>query len=86
MRDGVIGKWFDIWFEDKQGILQVMRENMAADLNAGYDPDGKSIREQIEEYKQYKEQFEAKLDEFAGMDDKRVDRWCYYDLKKRGAI
>lgn len=36
--------WFDIWFADKQGMIDCMTRNMAADLEAGYDYFGNSIR------------------------------------------
>ena len=40
--------WFDIWFADKQGMIDCMIRNMAADLEAGYDYFGNSIRSQRE--------------------------------------
>lgn len=79
-------KWFEIWFEDKQSILAVMHQNMASDLDAGYDPQGHSIRKQIVDIEEYQMAFDRQMDAFKDMDDAKVNRWCYYDLKKRGAI
>ena len=78
--------WFEIWFQDKQSILETMIRNMAADLDAGYDFFGNCIRRQKEEIEKYKITFDAQMDLFKSMDDTAVARWCYYDLKKRGAI
>ena len=79
-------KWFEIWFEDKNNILECMVRNMQADLNAGYNPLGNSIKSQFAEIESYRKAIDAKLDEFSKMEDKAVNRWCYYDLKRRGAI
>ncbi|MBQ8218408.1 MAG: hypothetical protein IJZ79_03790 [Bacilli bacterium] len=78
--------WFEIWFEDKTSILNTMVSNMQADLNAGYDYFGTSITRQRQIIDMYKQQFDAELDSFKSMDDKQINRWCFYDMKKRGVI
>ena len=78
--------WFDIWFTDKQGMIDCMIRNMAADLEAGYDYFGNSIRSQREAIETYKAEFDRQVDEFKMMDEKQVNRWCFYDMKKRGVI
>lgn len=83
--------WFEMWFEDKKSILETMTRNMAADLAAGYDYFGTSIQKQIEDLNEYKHRFDAemeKLKDLSTCDDgeKKVNRWCYLDMKKRGAI
>lgn len=78
--------WFDLWFEDKQGMIATMTRNMAADLAAGYDYFGNSIAEQRRGIERYKADFDRQMDEFKTMDEAAVNRWCFYDLKKRGAI
>lgn len=78
--------WFDIWFEDKKSILDTMTRNMASDLAAGYDPSGKCIREQTEGIFAYKREFEAEMDGFKSITEEQVNRWCFYDMKKRGVI
>lgn len=85
-------KWFDIWYGDKESIIATMVQNMADDLNAGYDYFGKSIMEQRKMIEEYKAQFDAEYEMLKGIvlqyadGEKRVERWCYLDLKKRGAI
>ena len=79
-------KWFDLWYEDKQSIVEIMVKNMQSDLDAGYDPKGKSIQTQIKEIAEYKKAVDDKLEEFADMEEVKVNRWCYYDLKRRGVI
>ena len=78
--------WFELWFEDKKSLIETMYRNLAADLDAGYDFYGSSIQKQIREIDEYRAQFDAEMDSFKTMDDAKVQRWCYYDLKKRGAI
>lgn len=78
--------WFDLWYEDKQVMIATMTRNMAADLAAGYDYFGNSITGQRREIERYKAQFDAEIDAFKSMDETAVNRWCFYDLKKRGAI
>ena len=78
--------WFELWYQDKQDILNCMVRNMASDLDAGYDYFGNSIQKQLKEIDEYKKQFDAEMDKFYEMDDAKVQRWCYYNMKKRGAI
>lgn len=80
------GKWFDIWFNDKQSMIETMRRNMQADLEAGYNPNGYAIYKQIVEIAEYEHGFDVQMDLFKNMEDGEVNRWCYYDLKKRGVI
>lgn len=80
------GDWFDLWFDDKQGMISTMTKNMAADLAAGYDYFGNCIKRQRQEIERYKTEFDRQMDEFKTMDEAAVNRWCFYDLKKRGAI
>ena len=79
--------WFEIWFDDKQAILDTMVRNMNSDLENGYDYFGSSIRKQRADIDEYKARFDEQMDRFKEMEsDSKVNRWCYYDLKKRGAI
>lgn len=78
--------WFELWFEDKQCMINIMIHNMQDDLDAGHDYFGNSIRKQREEIDEYKAEFDKQMDEFKTMDEKEVNRWCFYDMKKRGAI
>lgn len=78
--------WFEMFVQDKQNILNTMQRNMAADLEAGYDFYGMSIQRQIQEMDEYKAKFDADLDKIAEMDENKVQRWCYIQLLKAGAI
>lgn len=78
--------WFEIWFADKSSMLDTMVGNMAADLAAGYDYFGNCISRQREEINEYKARFDEECEKLKDMDEKKADRWCYIDLKKRGAI
>ena len=78
--------WFDLWFKDKQSMIETMVSNMVADISAGYDFSGKIIQNQIQAINNYKSKFDAEVDSFKAMDEKAVNRWCFYDMKKRGVI
>lgn len=78
--------WFDIWFNDKQSILATMVRNMADDLKAGYDYFGACITRQRQEIEDYQKAIDDQLDKFKTMDEQSVERWCFYELKKTGAI
>lgn len=80
------GEWFEIWFDDKKSILDTMTRNMVSDLAAGYDYFGPSITRQQAEIQFYKVNFDYEVEMLKNMSDKDSDRWCYMDLKKRGAI
>lgn len=78
--------WFEIWHDDKESIIATMVRNMAADLEAGYNYFGNSIRKQRAELEAYQASYNDTMEMFKGMEEKEVNRWCFYDLKKRGAI
>ena len=80
------GEWFLIWEEDRRWIENIMIQNMKDDLDAGYNYFGKAIIEQREMIDQYHKETMNTYEMFKTMDDDKVDRWCFYDLKKRGAI
>ena len=75
-----------MWIDDKYCIIDTMYNNILADLDAGYDPKGKSITDQKNAVDEYIRKFNSQLDKFVTMTDTEVNRWCYYDLLKRGAI
>ena len=78
--------WFTIWEEDKHAILATMQENMAADIAAGYNPFGNAIKKQRDTIADYAREIANTYDLFKTMAAEAVNRWCFYDLKKRGAI
>lgn len=79
-------EWFEIWLDDKQAMLATMVRNMAADLEAGYDYFGSCISRQREMIAAYKAEFDAQLMSFADMTEEKRNRWCYYDMLRRGVI
>ena len=78
--------WFDIWFEDRKSVLDTMVRNMGSDLANGYDYFGESCVRQRRDIKNYSDETNRTLDMFKAMDDVAVNRWCFYDMKKRGVI
>lgn len=78
--------WFFVWFDDKKSMIDTMVRNMQADLEAGYNPNGKSIQIQLAMIEEYKTRFDHELMAFVKMTEIEVNRWCYYDMKRRGVI
>lgn len=78
--------WYDLWYSDVHCMLDVMHSNMIADIEAGYSTTGECIKKQQRDYDNYKENIDVKLMMFAAMSDEEVNRWCFFDLLKRGAI
>ena len=78
--------WFDCWYSDKKDILSCMYHNLAADLDAGYNPLGDCIKRQRADIAAYEQSINDALMSFVNMDDKKRDRWCFYDMLRRGAI
>ena len=78
--------WFEMWFEDKKCVRDTMIRNMAADLNAGYNYFGNSIIKQRKEIENYQMDIDNTMELFKTMEEKEVNRWCFYDMKKRGII
>ena len=78
--------WYEVWMDDKESILETMIKNLAADLAAGYNYFGECINRQRENIDTYKREFDSQLMSFADMTEGKRNRWCYYDLLRRGAI
>lgn len=80
------GQWLDMWIADKKSIVETMAKNMAADLEAGYSYYSRSIQEQKRALEEYDAEYGEQLMAFASMTDEETERWCYFDLLRRGAI
>lgn len=81
-----LSDWFPLWYEDKQSILNTMVSNLQADLNAGYDSFGNSATSQRQAIDAYKDQMDEEMKAFRTMTGSQVSHWCFYDMKRRGAI
>lgn len=78
--------WFELWFDYRQNVLDAMIRNMVADLEAGYNINGASITRQKAEIEAYKEGFDFEMDRLKDMTTTGAQKWCYYDLRRRGAL
>lgn len=76
--------WFLIWFSDTEAVIETMWANKQADFEAGYSK--AALDKQQAEIDARRAEFDRQLDEFKDMTVSAVNNWCYYDLKKRGAI
>lgn len=79
-------KWFEMWYNDKTSIIDTMLKNIAADIEAGYDPLGNSIKKQRKELDEYIKIFDAEVELLKEFTPKQCEHWCKLDLLKRGAI
>ena len=78
--------YVDMWNSDKKCMISTMYKNMNADLQCGYDPLGKSITDQKNMIDNYIKEYHAILDKFVFMTDEEANKFCYYDMIKRGVI
>lgn len=78
--------WYEIWCADRESMIFTMVRNLASDLDAGYNYFGNCITRQREMIEAFQREYEETLDSFKMMTDAQIIRWCYFDLKKRGAI
>lgn len=78
--------WFEIWYEDKESMIATMYRNIASDLAVGYSPLGQSITKQRDEVIAYQKEMQDQLEKFKTMEVNAINRWCFFDLLKRGAI
>lgn len=79
--------WFEIWKSDKFIMLETMLHNIHADLECGYNYFGHTVQNQLKSIKAFQDEFNKTLDMFIKFnDDSKIERYCYYDLIKRGVI
>lgn len=78
------GNWVELWQEDKESMLSIMRENMRADIEAGYSL--ASLRAQLRGMEAYDREFQSQFAALGNMDAKQAEHWCYVDMRRRGAI
>lgn len=78
--------YFKLWYEDKCSILETMNRNMYADIDVGYDINGDNIKSQLKAIDEYSIDINRHLSQFSTMRNKEVQRWCKYDMIRRGAI
>lgn len=79
--------WKDIWEEDRISMIKTMRRNLASDIVDGdFDLLSLLIQKQIVQIKEYENNFTFAKIMLNKMDEYSQNKWCYYDLKKRGVI
>lgn len=78
--------WFAIWCADYEGLIETAIRNLCADLAVGYNPYGESIKRSRAVVDEFKTRYADGLEKLKSLDEKQAGRWCYLDMKKRGAI
>lgn len=83
-------KYFEMWTLHKESVIAAMVRNMQSDLENGYDPHGSSIRTQKERIDAYRVGYDTSFQLLTEMGAANgfdaVERWCYLDLTRSGAI
>lgn len=78
--------YLEMWSDDKRAIIATMHRNLAADLENGYNPTGAAVTKQRAEIDAYIAEYNKQLDNFVFMSDEQTNKFCYYDMIKRGVI
>ena len=78
--------WVELWEADVKSVLATMFRNLADDLTCGYDPCGLSIQRERAEINAYSDWIDKCFETFKTMTQDEQKNWCFWDLKKRGAI
>lgn len=77
--------WQSMWIDDKQSMIAIMYGNLHSDLDAGYNPLGDAVKRQLDDIRDYVARYEQELMKLADMDNVHAERWCKFDLIRRGA-
>lgn len=78
--------WFNVWEEDRRAMLQVMYTNLASDIDAGYSLTGNAVIKQRNLIAETEKAIADAYEAFKSLTEKEVNRWCFYELKRKGAI
>lgn len=79
-------EWRKMWDSDKRGMIDTMRRNIASDITAGYSLNGKTVRNQIVQILDYEEEYKHSCEVLDSIGEKAANKWCFYDMKRRGVI
>lgn len=83
---GISEDWFLMWNDDKRAMIDTMKRNVEADIDAGYNERGFTVVKAKEALDRYIRRYEDDVESFKRMTEKDVQRWCFYDLVKRGVV
>lgn len=79
--------WITMWIEDKLSMIDTMHRNMQSDLNAGYSLTSNAILQQKENIENYEKNTFDQMDKIlCSMTEQQGNKWCYYDMLRRGVI
>ena len=82
-------EWIEMWKGDIRSMLATMLLNIVSDLlNGHYEPDG-SVMSDIVDALSYANKYrhnKAHIEHLQRKSETDAAKWCFKDLKKRGAI
>lgn len=84
--DWTASEWIAMWNDYKRSVLVTMHENLTADLKAGYEAWGYSVRQSQAQIAEFTAKWEREITELARLDTEGKAHKCFEWLKKSGAI
>lgn len=78
--------WFDVWCADWEGLIETQARNVQSEIDAGWKYKSDRVQNELRILNKFNGEYRRQLGRFASMEDKEVNRFCYYDLLRRGAI
>ncbi len=78
--------WFDVWCADWEGLIETQARNIQSEIEAGWKYKSARVQNEIRILNEFNGEYKMNLGRFGGMTDEEVNRYCYYDLLRRGAI
>ena len=84
--DHTPAEWIFMWNDDKRSVVATMYRNLTADIEAGYDLFGYSVRQAQAAITTYVAKWERQITELARLDTDAKGRKCFEWLRDCGAI
>ena len=78
--------WLEVWIDDWESLIETQNRNIQSELQAGFKWTGQHVQHEVKILKEFDSKYRDGLEKFKYMDEREVQRWCYFDLLKRGAI
>lgn len=85
-KDYTPAEWIEMWNGSKRSTVASMYRNLTADIEAGYDLFGYSVRQAQAAITTYVAEWERQITELARLDTVSKGRKCFEWLKKSGDI
>lgn len=81
-----MGKWFELWTEYMQTVMNAMQRNLDSDLAAGYGYNHSIIKNQQSEIADFQRKLARICEQINAMTKEQAERFCRMELLKAGVI